>query len=150
MHPILWIDEGAVVDDANADKMAGMVLVPVTLATVLQWMMVAAGVIAFVVAFACICLIERRECLDDNDDDVGVIEYAKEEPPPPCCEHCGRQLMNESKDDGYDDLLAEEEDEEEEESFERRASSKKQLLLSPVASGAVDSGVNGYARAEYV
>ena len=65
LFPILWLDEGADVDDENAKKIKNMVVKPLEATVVVQWLMVAAG--AAGIAISILYFIWRGMCKSEGN-----------------------------------------------------------------------------------
>lgn len=50
LHPILWLEEGADIDDENADKIKKMVVTPLVALEAVQWLLVALGGLGMLIA----------------------------------------------------------------------------------------------------
>ena len=59
LFPIVWLDECAEVDEENAEKIKKMILTPLTVAEVVQWLFVTSGATGLVAAF--VFHFSRRE-----------------------------------------------------------------------------------------
>ncbi len=71
LHPFFWLEEGATLDDENADLLHSMVELPVNLSVGAQWTMVAVGAAAALVAgfFLLRMFYFKRNRQDYFDDD---------------------------------------------------------------------------------
>ena len=52
LMPILWVDEGADIDEENVDKLNSMLFTPLLIAEVAKWSLIAIGLLLAVIGVA--------------------------------------------------------------------------------------------------
>ena len=56
IFPILWLDEGADIDQENIDKLKSMVIIPLKILEGVKWAMIVIGVLIFALGGVKVCV----------------------------------------------------------------------------------------------
>lgn len=56
IFPILWLDEGADIDQENIDKLKSMVIIPLKVLEGVKWAMIVVGVLIFALGGVKVCV----------------------------------------------------------------------------------------------